>query len=369
MHESGNKFLQFTSAPAVAMAGVLAVSGNRARRVSRQRVGSPRARANRSVLLFGLLLYASTAMMGEAQYAQGGVFTSWGFADEGPHEPESLYVTDLSSISGTAPAGSHLALKKIAVAPSPGDMRMFFGSDTSSRVLTVDEAEISGTVFEDVNDGGGVGRDLATANADSGAFTIAHAHLIKDLDNGYLAVLVDLIQAVEDSCPKTRGHSRRVAELAGSLAQAMGLAEPRIQLLVRAAALHSVGRLSTRPDGGAKAKGRPQIWEEWSPTAVMATEKVLAPFATRREVREIILHSANPFDTTQSVLGVDRPGIPVESRILAVCEEFVRRTAGNGRNAKVRRQALEAIRKRAGQKHDPDVVAALSHLTKAGEAR
>jgi hypothetical protein len=31
---------------------------------------------------------------------------------------------------------------------------------------------ISGTVFEDVNYGGGVGRDLATANADSGAFTI-----------------------------------------------------------------------------------------------------------------------------------------------------------------------------------------------------
>ncbi|MCH7476351.1 MAG: hypothetical protein IIA27_17035, partial [Gemmatimonadetes bacterium] len=32
--------------------------------------------------------------------------------------------------------------------------------------------DISGTIFEDVNYGGGVGRDLATANADSGAFTI-----------------------------------------------------------------------------------------------------------------------------------------------------------------------------------------------------
>ncbi len=69
MNESGNKFLQFTSALAVAMACVLAVSGNRARRVSRQRVGSPRPLANLSVLLFGLLLYASTAMMGEAQAA------------------------------------------------------------------------------------------------------------------------------------------------------------------------------------------------------------------------------------------------------------------------------------------------------------
>ncbi len=183
------------------------------------------------------------------------------------------------------------------------------------------------------------------------AVAIEHAHLVKEMENGYLAVLVDLIQAVEDSCPKTRGQSRRVAELAGSLARAMGLAEPRIQLLVQAAALHSVGRLSTRSDGDEGA-----------------AERVLAPIATLREVREIILHSTHPVDATRTVLGVDRPGIPVESRILAVCEEFVRRTAGNERDAKVRRQALEAIGKRVG-KHDPDVVAALGRLTRAGEAR
>ena len=104
-------------------------------------------------------------------------------------------------------------------------------------------------------------------------------------------------------------------------------------------------------------------------TAAMAAEKVRAPIATLREVREIILHSTNPFDTTQSVLGLDRPGIPVESRILAVCEEFARRTAGTGGDAKVRRQALEAIRKWAGQKHDPDVVATLSRLVEAGDVR
>ncbi len=75
----------------------------------------------------------------ELGYAQAGVFTSWGFVDEGPHEPEALYVTDLSSISGTAPAGSHLALRILDVAPSDGVMRMFTGSDTGSGILNVDE--------------------------------------------------------------------------------------------------------------------------------------------------------------------------------------------------------------------------------------
>ena len=104
-------------------------------------------------------------------------------------------------------------------------------------------------------------------------------------------------------------------------------------------------------------------------TAAMAAEKVRAPIATLRDVREILLRSANSCNATQGLPGLNHPSIPMESRVLTVCEEFVRRTAGNGRDAKVRRQALEAIRKRAGQKRDPDVVAALSRLVEVGDVR
>ncbi|MCZ6497599.1 MAG: hypothetical protein O6765_02605 [Gammaproteobacteria bacterium] len=110
MHESGKKFLQFTSALAVAMACVLSVSGNRARRVSRQRVGSPHALANLSVLLFGLLLYASTAMMGEAQaatstyYWQDDSGTSIaGFTTDSPAcgaKPRDIFITTTMSAGG-----------------------------------------------------------------------------------------------------------------------------------------------------------------------------------------------------------------------------------------------------------------------------
>jgi len=75
----------------------------------------------------------------ELGYALGGLFTSFGFVDEGPNEPQALYITDLSSISGTAPAGSHLALRIVDVAPSPGDMRMFNGSSTGGGILNVSE--------------------------------------------------------------------------------------------------------------------------------------------------------------------------------------------------------------------------------------
>ena len=76
----------------------------------------------------------------ELGYALGGVFTSFGFVDEGPHNPEELRVTDLSSISGTAPAGSHLALMISKGAPSPGILRMFTGSnEEGGGILNVTE--------------------------------------------------------------------------------------------------------------------------------------------------------------------------------------------------------------------------------------
>jgi len=179
------------------------------------------------------------------------------------------------------------------------------------------------------------------------------------MEDGYLAVLISLIQAEEDSRPETRGHSRRVTELATAVATAMELSDSRVRLLKRAAALHEVGRLSSPTKDGAGT----------TPAAFMATERILAPIASLREVRELVLHATDGFDDSGSVFGISRIGTPVESRILAVCEEFVRRTSGKDRDPEKQRQALETLRNQAGHKHDPQIVAALGQLLEQGEVR
>ncbi len=191
------------------------------------------------------------------------------------------------------------------------------------------------------------------------AVAIEHARLVSDMEDGYLAVLVSLIQAAEDARPETRGHSRRVTELATAMAEAMELPDSRVRLLKRAAALHEVGRLSTPTADGAGT----------TPNAFMATERILAPIASLREVRELVLHAADGFDDSGSVFGAGRIGTPLESRILAVCEEFVRRTSGTDRDPEKQRQALETLRNQAGHKHDPQIVAALGQLLEQGEVR
>jgi response regulator RpfG family c-di-GMP phosphodiesterase len=204
------------------------------------------------------------------------------------------------------------------------------------------------------------------------AVAIENARLVKEMEAGYLGALVGLIQAAEDAWPESRGHSQRVAELASSIGRAMGLPDQRLEVLVRAAVLHEVGRFAKRPGNGDRSSHRPDdrpkggaaAPDAWTPAEVMAAERILAPIGSLRAVREVILHSTDWFDAAPIPFSADRPGpgIPVESRILSVCEDFVRQTAGNGHDPETTRKALEAVRKRSGRKHDPDVVEILCRL-------
>jgi response regulator RpfG family c-di-GMP phosphodiesterase len=198
------------------------------------------------------------------------------------------------------------------------------------------------------------------------AVAIEHARLVKDMDDGYVAVLAAMIQAVEDSVPQTRGQSRRVARLATSIAESIGLSPARIRVLQRATALHQLGRL-TKSDG-ITAKGL-LVHGEDSAAAFIAAGRILAPIASLREVRELLLHAADWFDYTSSIVGIDHVAIPVESRILAVCDEFARNTAGQERDREVGRKALDEIRTREGLGREPDLVTPLGELVESGEVR
>ena len=94
---------------------------------------------------------------------------------------------------------------------------------------------------------------------------IENARLVSETQSGYLTAMASMIRAIEDAKPKTRGHSRRVAELVAAVAEDMKLSEPRIQRLVQAAILHEVGRVS--PKQGPQMSSRSMISMFLSPAA------------------------------------------------------------------------------------------------------
>ena len=145
----------------------------------------------------------------------------------------------------------------------------------------------------------------------------------------------------------------------------MKLAEPRVTVLLLAAALHEVGRLSSPSENGDPEAG---FSGAWTSSDALAAERILAPIDSLRAVREIILHSPDCLDAAPLPFGSDRPGIPLESRILGTCEEFVRLTPPNGKPEQAH-EALRTIRKRVAGGHDPEVVAALCRVTEGGGVR
>ncbi len=201
------------------------------------------------------------------------------------------------------------------------------------------------------------------------AVAIENARLVKEMEDGYLGALVALIHAAEDGRPETRGHSKQVVELSIALARELRLPAERIELLARAAALHEVGRLGRRTEAGGAERDSRELDSDWTVTTAVAAERILAPIASLRAAREIILHSTDWFDAAPIPFGADRPGTPMESRILAVCEEFVRLTSGSAADERGIHAALEAIRQRAGRKHDPEVVAAFCRMADGGGTR
>lgn len=219
------------------------------------------------------------------------------------------------------------------------------------------------------------------------AVAIENARLVKEMEEGYLAALVALVHAAEDARAETRGHSRKVAELAVGIGRALNLPEARVADLARAAALHEVGRLAAWPqvadrradlavrgpagasggsDESVHGAGGPPMMHDWNAAAVMAAEQLLAPITSLRAVREIILRSTSRLDAPPVAYGTEQPGIPIEARILSISEEFARLTGGNGVDPARRREALALIRQRAGGKNDREIVDALRRVAEGG---
>ena len=173
----------------------------------------------------------------------------------------------------------------------------------------------------------------------------------------YVRAINALIKALEAKDFYTRGHSQRVTRYSVAIGQELGLSPDHIRELRRAASLHDLGKIGVR-DAILNKPGRLTDEEigEVLRHPEMAT-RILSPIPFFRKLLPSILHHHERFD------GLGYPGrikgkdIPLDSRIMAVCDAYDAMTSDRAyRAALPAEDAAAEILRCSGTQFDPEIV-------------
>lgn len=176
------------------------------------------------------------------------------------------------------------------------------------------------------------------------------------------ATMLALAAAVDARDPDTAHHSENVAELAAALGVVLDLSPERIRSLELAAHMHDVGKIGVRDDvlaqhGELSAEARAIIEEHPA-----LGERILAP-AGLDEILPTVRHHHERWDGTGYPDCLVSYDIPLDARILAVCDAFEAMTSPRGaRAAMTVPRALAEIEREAGAQFDPDIAHAFARM-------
>ncbi|WP_433327300.1 HD-GYP domain-containing protein [Spirillospora sp. CA-294931] len=175
----------------------------------------------------------------------------------------------------------------------------------------------------------------------------------------HAATLASLCQAVETKDYYTRGHSERVSRGSVMIAQEIGMRSDRVEAIRYAGMLHDVGKL------GVPTK---VLQKSGSLTEEEFAAIQLHPMRGLEIVREIgfldealagIMHHHEKMNGRGYPMGLAGDEIPEFARVISVADAFDSMTSTRSyRAARTITEAVEELRRGAGDHFDPDIVEA-----------
>ncbi|MCX2726793.1 HD-GYP domain-containing protein [Thermomicrobium sp. 4228-Ro] len=186
---------------------------------------------------------------------------------------------------------------------------------------------------------------------------------LEHLERGSTEVVAALAAAVEAEDSYTKEHSVRVARLAASIAQELGLPPERERILYQAGILHDIGKIGI-PDAILQKPGRLTA-EEFA----LVREHPVRSWEIARQIRSFapmlpaIRWHHERLDGSGHPDGLRGEEIPLDARILAVADVFDALTSVRPYRAALSvEEALALLRQEAGTRLDVECVAALERL-------
>jgi putative nucleotidyltransferase with HDIG domain len=186
---------------------------------------------------------------------------------------------------------------------------------------------------------------------------LENALLYEKLERNYAATVRALVLAVEAKDAYTRGHSERVTSLAVKLAESLKLSEPTVRRLYWAGLLHDIGKIGVSE----KVLNKPKTLNDFEFEEIrrhpIEGARMLEEIEQMKDIIPIIRHHHENYDGTGYPDRLKNSEIPIEARILAVCDMYDAFTSARPyRRPYSKIKALGRLKSFKGTRLDPKVV-------------
>ncbi len=183
---------------------------------------------------------------------------------------------------------------------------------------------------------------------------------LRDAQRNFFAHVTDmLVNALDTHLDFNQGHSHRVAQLANRVGRVMGLDDTAMQRLHFAALLHDIGML--------KLDRSQKMNRKTCDKHTIIGSRMLGQIRLWKEIAPIVYHHHEWFDGSGYPDGISQHEIPLEARIIAVCDAFDSMTSPSSyRDPRSLDEALDELDACKGTQFDPEVVVAFRGLAEAG---
>ena len=186
---------------------------------------------------------------------------------------------------------------------------------------------------------------------------IANARSFEGLERTFVSTVEALANALEANDEYTSTHARWITDLSLRVGRELGLDERTLKRLEIGALLHDIGKIGIPSDVLSKP-GRLTADER----AIMEThpalgERIIAPIARLQAVRSIVRHCHERWDGRGYPDGLAGEEIPLEARIIFVCDAYHAMTTDRPYRKRVSHpEAVRRLGEGSGTQFDPAVV-------------
>jgi len=169
-----------------------------------------------------------------------------------------------------------------------------------------------------------------------------------------------VVELLEERDPYTGEHSGEVAELAGAIAQELGLRGSEVEMIKAVARVHDIGKIAV-PDRILLKPGKldPEEWEVMKRHPEIGAD-LLKGLEVYGRYADVVRYEHEHWDGTGYPKGLKGEEIPIAARIIAAADVWHALISDRPyRPAYSQEEALDIIRGMAGRVLDPKVVGAL----------